>query len=265
MVVLWHMTTLHNLDFPLPNNSRAGSSHSVPPSFPTFHFGNDDDSLPTKEYYSDLMAGESDGQYFLQIAKELGKNWTLHKEWMTHGPLKTKKLKKKMGNSLEVLLINMENAVNPLETTQIGTLDLMRRSTLSEKQLKTVEWCLLSLRVKNVPSPDVAEEVGKVLQATLGIKTIRYEGSLGNIYYVNDLGAIIAQELVNPLVWSYLRFMPELSILGISNAKHAHPWLTEVDDELPTPMVKVGHQDFYIFEPALTQNGVPVILFPFLY
>ncbi|KIJ48331.1 hypothetical protein M422DRAFT_247658 [Sphaerobolus stellatus SS14] len=28
-------------------------------------------------------------------------------------------------------------------------------------------------------------------------------------------------------------------------------------------MVKVGHQDFYIFEPALAQNGVPVMPFRF--
>ncbi|KIJ48328.1 hypothetical protein M422DRAFT_247655, partial [Sphaerobolus stellatus SS14] len=40
------------------------NGQSVPPSFPTFHLGSNDGSFQNDEYFSDLMAGELDGQIF---------------------------------------------------------------------------------------------------------------------------------------------------------------------------------------------------------
>jgi hypothetical protein len=62
------------------------------------------------------------------------------------------------------------------------------------------------LGVDNVPSHNTMKEMDTALQNACGILSIRYPGALGNIYYANDLAAIIAQ------VCSYSNFSAHLKL-----------------------------------------------------
>ncbi|KAJ7793620.1 hypothetical protein B0H14DRAFT_2393239, partial [Mycena olivaceomarginata] len=82
-----------------------------------------------------------------------------------------------------------------------------------------------------------------------------YSGKLGHIYYVNDLAAIIAQEMANPTTRNNLHFFPEDAGPSLSQAWQASRWLDELESDLTTPMIRIQQQDFYIHEPTLLSNG----------
>jgi hypothetical protein len=49
------------------------------------------------------------------------------------------------------------------------------------------------LGIPNLPSERVMDSVDVALQKLCGIQSHRYQGKLGHIVYINDLGQIIAQ------------------------------------------------------------------------
>ena len=49
------------------------------------------------------------------------------------------------------------------------------------------------LGILQIPSDNVVKNLMQSLQFAYGVKTIRYEGALGHVYYANDLLALIAQ------------------------------------------------------------------------
>ena len=51
----------------------------------------------------------------------------------------------------------------------------------------------------------------KALQHACGIRTIKHQGALGHIFYMNDFLSLIAQEMANPLVRPHLHFLPEFA------------------------------------------------------
>lgn len=105
----------------------------------------------------------------------------------------------------------------------------------SDRQNAVIHWALLALGVKEV-SKTGFDRVQKLLQQLCGIGSIRYEGVMGHVYYVNDSAGIVAQvctetrscaskyvanieqELANHCVWPHLRFLPEDSGLWLSEA-----------------------------------------------
>ncbi|ETW83356.1 hypothetical protein HETIRDRAFT_119480 [Heterobasidion irregulare TC 32-1] len=93
------------------------------------------------------------------------------------------------------------------------------------------------------------------LQQLCGIQSLRYQGALGNLFYVNDFAAIVAQEMANPCVRLHLHFLPEDAGSRLAEAWQGHQWLHELDSELTTPMVRLEGQDYYIFEPALLRDS----------
>ncbi|KAF8144692.1 hypothetical protein K438DRAFT_1902947 [Mycena galopus ATCC 62051] len=115
---------------------------------------------------------------------------------------------------------------------------------------------MLALGLKDLPSDRIMDDIDRALQKMCGIQSIRYSGKLGHIYYVNDLAAIIAQEMANPTTRTNLHFFPEDSGPSLSQAWQASRWLDELDSDLTTPMIRIHKQDFYIHEPTLLSNGV---------
>lgn len=74
--------------------------------------------------------------------------------------------------------------------------DILRhvpRSVFSDKENAIIHWALLSLGVKNVPSEHQMKDVNAFVQKLCGVQSIRHKGSLGHVYYTNDLAAILAQ------------------------------------------------------------------------
>ncbi|KAF7965797.1 hypothetical protein HWV62_41769 [Athelia sp. TMB] len=142
------------------------------------------------------------------------------------------------------------------------TLDILMhlpRSVFSQRQLDLFLWLLKVNNVDDVPSVRSMQALNATLQKMCGIDSIKYKGTLGHTYYVNNLSQIIAQEMANPKVRPHLRFYPEDNGNNISEARHARRWLHEMDDSELSPMARLGspdyYRDFYIHEPAQLQNG----------
>lgn len=47
--------------------------------------------------------------------------------------------------------------------------------------------------VNDVPSLSQRQKMNEILQKYCGINTLRYEGALGHIYYLNSISDLIAQ------------------------------------------------------------------------
>ncbi|RDX40509.1 hypothetical protein OH76DRAFT_1506754, partial [Lentinus brumalis] len=137
-------------------------------------------------------------------------------------------------------------------------LDVLRhipRCAFSEKQNAVIHWALLAMGIKDLPSEYTMDRVTRVLQRIYGVSSIRYKGAMGHIYYVNDMAALIAQELANPQVRKHLHFLPEDAGKRLSEAWQGSRWLRELDPDLATPMVRIHEQDFYVLEPAQLRDG----------
>ncbi|KAF7303282.1 hypothetical protein MKEN_01292300 [Mycena kentingensis (nom. inval.)] len=147
----------------------------------------------------------------------------------------------------------------PWPDKETCVLDILRhvpRCAFSKKQNTAIHWAMQVLGVPNLPSDRVMDEIDKKLQPICGVQSIRYEGKLGHTYYVNDFAAIIAQELANPTIRKQLRFLPEDAGKSLSEAWQADRWLNEMDPDLATPMIRMGNEDFFVHEPAITTTGV---------
>ncbi|KAF7329338.1 hypothetical protein MKEN_00195000 [Mycena kentingensis (nom. inval.)] len=159
-------------------------------------------------------------------------------------------------------LNNINNEWFPWPDRETCILDILRhvpRCSFSRTQNTAIHWAMQALGVQDLPSDRVMDDIDRVLQPLCGVESIRYTGKLGHIYYVNDLAAIIAQEMANPLVRPKLQFLPEDSGTSISQTWQSRRWLEELDPELTTPMIRIGTQDFYLNEPAILSNGAACI------
>ncbi|KAJ7502053.1 hypothetical protein B0H11DRAFT_1712975, partial [Mycena galericulata] len=146
----------------------------------------------------------------------------------------------------------------PWPDKETCVLDILRhipRCSFSKKQNAAIHWGMLALGLRDLPSDRIMDDIDKVLQPLCGIQSVRYSGKLGHIYYVNDLAAIIAQEMANPSVRENLHFLPEDSKPALSQAWQAARWLDELDSDLTTPMLRVNAQDFFIHEPTVLMDG----------
>ncbi|KAJ7607345.1 hypothetical protein FB45DRAFT_764359 [Roridomyces roridus] len=160
--------------------------------------------------------------------------------------------------SHSVNLDSVDSTWFPWPDKESCVLDILRhipRCSFSKKQNAAIHWAMLALGLNHLPSDRVMDDIDKALQKLCGIQSIRYTGKFDHIYYVNDLAAIIAQEMANPNTREHLHFFPEDSKPSLSQAWQANRWLDELDPDLATPMERFKNQDFYVYEPALLQNG----------
>ncbi|KDQ25284.1 hypothetical protein PLEOSDRAFT_1027446, partial [Pleurotus ostreatus PC15] len=133
------------------------------------------------------------------------------------------------------------------------------RSLWSESQLEIYLWSLRMFGVNKVPSIQMVKDFEDDLQARCGIKTLRREGKLGNLFYLNDLAGIVSQEMANPRVRPQLHFYPEDSHPRLEECWQADRWLKEIDPTLTTPMIRKNSHDFYILEPTKMMSGDIII------
>ncbi|KIY43177.1 hypothetical protein FISHEDRAFT_78686 [Fistulina hepatica ATCC 64428] len=101
---------------------------------------------------------------------------------------------------------------------------------------------------------EVASQSSRQYHVT-GHHTLRYNGALGNPYFANSLGDIIAQEMVNPRVHPHLHFYPEDSGIHLSEARQAERWLHEMDNDALTPVAEMNGQRFFVYELAKLTSG----------
>ncbi|CDO75864.1 hypothetical protein BN946_scf184833.g15 [Trametes cinnabarina] len=153
---------------------------------------------------------------------------------------------------------DVDNPCFPWPDRETLILDILRhipRCAFSEKQNTVIHWALLAMGISDIPTEHTMERVTRALQRLYGVASIRYKGAMGHIYFVNDMAALIAQELANPQVRKHLRFLPEDAGRRLSEAWQGSRWLRELDPDLATPMVRIHDQDFYVLEPAQLRDG----------
>ena len=65
----------------------------------------------------------------------------------------------------------------------------------------------------------------------------------------------------NPRIRPHLRFYPEDSGQKLKECWQASRWLEELSPDIATPMVRVGNQDFYVYEPTKLVDGQVIVPF----
>ncbi|VDC00800.1 unnamed protein product [Peniophora sp. CBMAI 1063] len=156
-----------------------------------------------------------------------------------------------------------------------AVLDVCRhlpRSVFSDSQMETINWCCTTLGIDSIPSVSWLKEMSDDLQDKIGIRTLRFQGALGHVYYANSLQDQIAQEFANPLISEHIRVFPEdiEPSAGMGEARQFARWRHEADPSIlsPMPRVKNPHtgasNDFLIFEPVrLSDASASEICMPF--
>ncbi|RPD56808.1 hypothetical protein L226DRAFT_513548 [Lentinus tigrinus ALCF2SS1-7] len=152
----------------------------------------------------------------------------------------------------------------PWPDKQTCVLDILRhlpRSLFSDHQMQIILWAMDVLGVDQRPSLFVLKTLDDMLQTLCGIGSIRHKGPLGHVYYVNALESLLAQEMANPRIRPHLRFYPEDAGQKLKECWQASRWLHELSPDIATPMVRVGSQDYYVYEPAKLIDGQVIIPF----
>lgn len=142
-----------------------------------------------------------------------------------------------------------------------------------------ITWAMSSFGVQKIPNNNAIRAIMEKLQSFYSVMTTCFEGSLGHVYYINDLATLIAQvfliylnifllltsiqEVANPKVHPHLSFFPEDASQVLENANQAQHWLHELSPKLLTPVIQQHGQQFFIFEPAILDNKDIVIPFCF--
>lgn len=80
-----------------------------------------------------------------------------------------------------------------IQTCVLDVLRHLPRCAFSVKQNAAIHWAMLALGVPDLPSDYDIDRTSKALQQLLGVQSIRYQGAMGHVYYVNDLAQLIAQ------------------------------------------------------------------------
>ncbi|KAI0263371.1 hypothetical protein BC834DRAFT_997123 [Gloeopeniophorella convolvens] len=141
----------------------------------------------------------------------------------------------------------------------LDMLDNLPRLRLSDKHLQAFLFVLKECGAENVPSLDSLRRLQKQLQEDIGPKPRRHVSAEGNIYYVNDIAAQVAEDFTNPLVRPHMVFYPEDTQGKIVETWQAQKWLAEVGLEHLTPMVIHAGQHFYVNELAECRDGTYVL------
>ncbi|KAH6880930.1 hypothetical protein BKA70DRAFT_1446935 [Coprinopsis sp. MPI-PUGE-AT-0042] len=140
----------------------------------------------------------------------------------------------------------------------VCVLDLLMhlpRSLFSERQLGAILWAMAFTGGRELPSVDQMKGYNKTLQSLCGINTIPHKGVFGNLYSLNDISQIVAQEMSNPQVRPHLTFYPEDAGERLEGASQGERWLHNLPPGQTTPMHRIAGVDYYIYEPCMLHDG----------
>ncbi|KAJ6567528.1 hypothetical protein B0H10DRAFT_2200191 [Mycena sp. CBHHK59/15] len=142
----------------------------------------------------------------------------------------------------------------------LDILDNLPRLRISNSLMRVFLWILKEAQCKNVPSFDHLRRVQKQIRADSGIPSIPCKSPLGNVFFMNDPRAIIAQDWANPTTRKLIHVYPEIPEDGvIREIWHAQKWRKNMDLDSLSPMYDAGVSHYYVHEVACLRNGNFVI------
>ncbi|KAF7296594.1 hypothetical protein HMN09_01066900 [Mycena chlorophos] len=144
----------------------------------------------------------------------------------------------------------------------LNAADNLPRLRISEAQMKLFLYILKECGVANVPNITSLRKFQKSLQSSgSGVPTVECKSVQGNIFHVNDVRRIIANDWTNPSVRPHIRVYPEIPPNGVvSEMWHASKWRSTMDRSKLSPMYAAADQQhYYIDELAQLKSGKLVI------
>ncbi|KAF8263119.1 hypothetical protein EI94DRAFT_1704260 [Lactarius quietus] len=141
----------------------------------------------------------------------------------------------------------------------LDMLDNLPRLRMSNKHLEAILFVMRESGARDVPSLDTLRRLQSKLSDSFNCKPTHHVSADGNIYYINDIVAQIAEDFANPLVRPHLMFYPEDLQGKVCEAWQAQKWLAEAGLDNLSPMVVFRDQHFYVNELAECVDGSYVI------
>ncbi|KAF7347997.1 hypothetical protein MSAN_01751800 [Mycena sanguinolenta] len=105
-------------------------------------------------------------------------------------------------------------------------------------------WILRETGARDVPSFDRLRQVQKQIREEYGIPSIPSKSAMGNVFFMNDPRAIIAQDWANPAVRTQMHLYPEIPEDGV-----------DMDLDALSPMYDAISAHYYVNELARLKNG----------
>ncbi|KAJ7312288.1 hypothetical protein DFH08DRAFT_647064, partial [Mycena albidolilacea] len=140
------------------------------------------------------------------------------------------------------------------------TLDNLPRLRISNSIMRVFLWILNEAKCKNFPSFDALRRVQKRIRSETGIPSIPCKSPLGNVFFMNDPCAIIAQDWANPTTRKLLHVYPEIPEDGIiREIWHADKWRKNMDLDSLSPMYDAEGKHYYVNELARLKDSDLVI------
>ncbi|KAJ7243523.1 hypothetical protein C8J57DRAFT_1556786 [Mycena rebaudengoi] len=142
----------------------------------------------------------------------------------------------------------------------LDTIDNFPRLRISSSLMRVFLWVLKEARCKDVPSFDHLCRVQKGLRAKCGIPSLPCKSVQGNIFFMNDPKAIIAQDWANPATCKLIHVYPEIPEDGvIREIWHVQKWRKDMDLDILSPMYAAGMTHYYVNDVSRLRDGNLVI------
>ncbi|KAJ7698601.1 hypothetical protein B0H17DRAFT_1158298 [Mycena rosella] len=142
----------------------------------------------------------------------------------------------------------------------LDTLDNLPRLRISSSLMRVILWVLKEGNCKDVPLFDHLRRVQKTIRVQCGISSILCKSVQGNVFFMNDPKAIIAQDWSNPATQKFIHVYPEIPEDGIiREIWHAKKWRKDMDLDILSPMYDAGVSHYYVNEVAHLRDGSFVV------
>ncbi|EPQ53202.1 hypothetical protein GLOTRDRAFT_23374, partial [Gloeophyllum trabeum ATCC 11539] len=134
------------------------------------------------------------------------------------------------------------------------------RLRISDNLMQVFLWVMREAGAAQVPSFDAFRKLQDKLRKESGIKTVKCQSPLGNNFYMNDIGAIIAKDYSNPLTRPLMVHYPHETSGPISEVWHGKKLLKETPLEHLCPhYLDDSGNYYYVNEIAMVRSGNFVI------